>query len=55
LKEPFGKFIETELGAGFLLIACGLPGTWKTETTWLLGKTVRPISNIHKEEDNYEH
>jgi predicted kinase len=33
LKEPFVKFIETELGTGFLLIACGLPGTWKTETT----------------------
>jgi len=33
LKEPFIKFIETELGFGFLLIACGLPGTWKTETT----------------------
>jgi len=33
LKEPFRKFIETELGTGFLLIACGLPGTWKTETT----------------------
>jgi len=33
LKEPFAKFVETELGAGFLLIACGLPGTWKTETT----------------------
>jgi predicted kinase len=33
LKEPFAKFIEAELGAGFLLIACGLPGTWKTETT----------------------
>jgi len=33
LKEPFAKFIETELPAGFLLIACGLPGTWKTETT----------------------
>ena len=33
MKEPFMKFIETELGAGFLLIACGLPGTWKTETT----------------------
>jgi len=33
LKEPFVKFIETELGSGFLLIACGLPGTWKTETT----------------------
>jgi len=33
LKEPFAKFIETELKPGFLLIACGLPGTWKTETT----------------------
>ena len=33
MKEPFGKFIDTELGSGFLLIACGLPGTWKTETT----------------------
>lgn len=25
--------METELGSGTLLIACGLPGTWKTETT----------------------
>ena len=33
LKKPFAKFIESELGSGFLLIACGLPGTWKTETT----------------------
>ena len=33
MREPFAKFIEKELGAGFLLIACGLPGTWKTETT----------------------
>jgi len=33
LKEPFAKFIETELGTGFVLIACGLPGTLKTETT----------------------
>jgi hypothetical protein len=33
LREPFIKFVEKELGAGFLLIACGLPGTWKTETT----------------------
>ena len=33
MKEPFLKFIETELGPGFLLIACGLPGTWKTEAT----------------------
>ena len=33
MKEPFVKFVENELGAGFLVIACGLPGTWKTETT----------------------
>ena len=33
MKEPFAKFIESELGSGFLLIACGLPGTYKTETT----------------------
>ncbi len=33
MKKPFLKFIETELGTGFLLIACGLPGSWKTETT----------------------
>ena len=33
MKEPFEKFIEAELKQGTLLIACGLPGTWKTETT----------------------
>jgi len=33
LKEPFGTFVENELGAGVLLITCGLPGTWKTETS----------------------
>jgi hypothetical protein len=33
MKEPFIKYIENDLGNGFLLIACGLPGTWKTETT----------------------
>jgi len=33
MKEPFAKFIDTELGSGFLLIACGHPGTYKTETT----------------------
>ncbi len=33
MREPFRKFIDTELGSGFLLIACGLPGTWKTEST----------------------
>ncbi len=33
MREPFAKFVESELGTGFLLITCGLPGTWKTETT----------------------
>ena len=33
MKEPFAKFIEAELGPDVLLITCGLPGTWKTETS----------------------
>jgi predicted kinase len=33
LKEPFGRFVEDKLGTGVLLITCGLPGTWKTETS----------------------
>jgi predicted kinase len=38
LKEPFAKFIESELGADILLITCGLPGTWKTETSEEISK-----------------
>jgi len=33
LRKPFAEFVEKELGTPFLLIVCGLPGTWKTETT----------------------
>jgi predicted kinase len=33
MKDPFASYIESRLEPGFLLIACGLPGTWKTETT----------------------
>ena len=33
MKDPFRKFIESKLGVGVLLITCGLPGTWKTETS----------------------
>jgi predicted kinase len=33
LREPFARFVENKLGAGVLLITCGLPGTWKTETS----------------------
>jgi predicted kinase len=38
LKEPFGKFVESGLGVGVLLITCGLPGTWKTETSEEISK-----------------
>ncbi len=38
MREPFIKFVENELGTGFVLIACGLPGTWKTETTEEIAK-----------------
>jgi len=33
MKEPFSRFIESNLGAKTLLITTGLPGTWKTETS----------------------
>ena len=38
MREPFAKFVESELGADTLLIACGLPGTWKTETSEEISK-----------------
>jgi predicted kinase len=33
LREPFAEFIKTKLGSRTLLITCGLPATWKTETS----------------------
>lgn len=38
MKEPFAKFIKNNLKPGTLLIACGLPGTFKTETTEEISK-----------------
>jgi len=38
LREPFAEFVKTELGPGTLLITCGLPGTWKTETSEEISK-----------------
>jgi predicted kinase len=38
LREPFTEYIEKEIKPGFVLIACGLPGTWKTETTEKVAK-----------------
>ena len=33
MREPFAEFIKKELKPGTLAITCGLPGTWKTETS----------------------
>jgi predicted kinase len=33
MREPFAQYVKNKLKPPFLLIACGLPGTWKTETT----------------------
>jgi predicted kinase len=38
LKEPFAEFVEAELSPDILLITCGLPGTWKTETSQKISK-----------------
>ncbi len=33
MKERFAEFVKTELKPDTLLITCGLPGSWKTETS----------------------
>jgi len=38
LREPFAEFVKTELKPDTLLITCGLPGTWKTETSEEISK-----------------
>ena len=38
MKEPFVTFIKNELETSILLITCGLPGTWKTETSQEISK-----------------
>jgi len=38
MREPFAKFVKTELNPNILLITCGLPGTWKTETSQEISK-----------------
>jgi len=38
LREPFAEFVKTELKPDILLITCGLPGTWKTETSQEISK-----------------
>jgi len=38
LRKPFAEFVKTGLKPGTLLIMCGLPGTWKTETSEEISK-----------------
>ena len=38
MREPFAQFVEAELSPNILLITCGLPGTWKTETSQEISK-----------------
>ncbi|UCC58505.1 MAG: ATP-binding protein [Candidatus Bathyarchaeum sp.] len=38
MREPFAEFVEAELSPNILLITCGLPGTWKTETSQEISK-----------------
>jgi predicted kinase len=38
MREPFKKFISEELGEDTVLIACGLPASYKTETTEVIAR-----------------
>ena len=38
MSEPFAEFVKAELEPRTLLITCGLPGTWKTETSEEISK-----------------
>ncbi len=38
MREPFAEFVDSELSSNLLLITCGLPGTWKTETSQEISK-----------------
>lgn len=38
MKEPFGEYIKAKLGSRTLLITCGLPASYKTETSEEIAK-----------------
>ncbi len=38
MREPLAELIRNELGSKTLLITCGLPATWKTETSTEVSK-----------------
>lgn len=41
LRKPFVEFARNELGPGTLFFTCGLPGTWKTETSEEISKITK--------------
>lgn len=38
MREPFREFMQKELGPDTVLISCGLPASYKTETTEVIAK-----------------
>ncbi|HDR15008.1 MAG TPA: hypothetical protein ENN79_05895, partial [Desulfobacteraceae bacterium] len=38
MKEPFRDFMSSRLESGAILIACGLPASYKTETTEVIAR-----------------
>ena len=38
MREPFRAYMERELGSEVVLIACGLPASYKTETTEVIAQ-----------------
>jgi len=38
MREPFSQFMDLELETGTVLIACGLPASYKTETTEVIAR-----------------
>ena len=38
MRQPFTEFVKAELSPNILLITCGFPGTWKTETSQEVSK-----------------
>lgn len=38
MREPFAEFVKAKLNPDILLVTCGLPGTWKTETSQEISK-----------------
>ena len=41
MREPFFHFVQSNLNFKFVLITCGLPGTWKTETAAEVSKIIK--------------